>query len=993
MSAETPPPALPPRPEPIISDPVEALLASGVIDAEWVAAQTGRKVPDDRAAAALAVELEVSPHPLFEVSWLQRRRMIRRSGLHPLAWYFAERRRRNRFAPHPLVDPKVIYEIDQDSREHPYGVLSHWLIGATPETLLPTRVLPQPVTWGAYRAAALDAAREWASSQRRRGPRPAAPAGLAQGTPGGAPQVSVVMVAHDAAAHVRQSIASLRAQTLPDWELVVVDQQSADDTKAIVAGIAAFDPRIRLATSSFATRGEALNHAVAEASTELVAFMDSGRAWHPDHLSRLVGHLTHEDLPLVHAGGGVVARRRRDLLDGFPVDLSTTLVRRDVILAAGGFDPEVGPATDRDLMLRVSRTHELRPVEVQFTRRPRKPALRGPDWTSLVLGRELVDWSAVAAVEAVDDLVSVVVDLNANPRRTLEWLTTTPDEHHEIVLLGRQLTRSHHLFAASVSTVLDHAAYVAVKPDVNVNVAMNIGIALTRGRAVALVRPEALPPRTPLASLARHLDEETALVQPVVTDPRLLVQTAGAAWLRGPHPTALLHDHPIADAERMGRCTLPAPISPVVMVRRDALVALEGLDGRFRSVLAETDLGLRAAAQGQGRTMLDPFSAIASREEYAAPDELLDALQVLASVGHETPQDHTPHLLERVGFDVVDLRNETHSLGHPDPLDDPVLVTVPVLRTMDRINESPPRLRWAIDIAAPSAPRGEKWGDTPFARSLADALIKQGQDVAIDRRDARHRATRDHDDVVLVLRGLDRVATRPGPLHVQWVISHPDMVTPEELARYDLVYAASLRWSREITRDWGIRVEPMLQCTDPTLFNPDRAVPDSGPTTLFVGNSRGVYRLAVRSALALGVDLTLHGRDWAEFLPKELVTSEAVANDELGAMYASASVVLNDHHHDMLRDAFMSNRLFDAAACGARVASDHVDGIEETFHGLVVPFRDEKDLGHLLQPPFDAWPDAQARRDLAARIAAEHSFDSRAQTLVEDAVRALRARA
>lgn len=991
MSAESAA-QLPPRPEPLITNPVDALLRSGVIDAEWVAAQTGRTVADDQAAADLVVELNVSPHPLFEVTWLQRRRAIRRSGLHPIAWYFAERRRRNRFAPHPLVDPKAIFALDPTSREHQFGVLSHWLLTATPDTPLPTHVLPAPVSWGEYRAHALEAARQWAQQQRRRGPRPVPPAAQVLGGAEDEPQVSVVMVSNNAAGSVRQSITSLQQQLLGNWELVVVDCSSDDDTAAIVAGLSAFDPRIRLVTTGCRTRGGALNLAVREARTDVVAFLDPGRLWHPEHLSRLVGHLTTQQLPVVHAGGGQVARRRRDLLEGHPVDLSTTVVRRDVVEEVAGFDETIGEATDRDLLLRITRSHPLTPVETPFSRRPRVARSAGPDWTSLALGRELVDWDALAGTEPVEGLVSVVVPLSSNPRRTLEWLTAPSDRHEELVLLGRQLARSHQLMAASISAVVDNASFIAVQPDVNVNVAMNIGVAHTRGAAIALVRPEALPPRSPLVALASHLDDETALVQPVVVDPRLLVQSAGAAYLRGPHPAALLQDHPVADAERMGRCTIPAPVSPLVVVRRDALVALRGLDGRFRDVLAETDLGLRAAAAGAGRTLLDPFATVSSREEYAAPEALLDALEILASVGHLTPPDHTRELLARVGFEVTDLRNVAHSRGRVEPLDDPVMVTVPVLRSMDRINESPPRLRWAIDIAAPSAPRGEKWGDTPFARSLADALVKQGQDVAVDRRDARHRATRDHDDVVLVLRGLDRVAPRPGPLHVQWVISHPDMVTPEELARYDLVYSASLRWSRQITTDWGIRVQPLLQCTDPTRFNPDRAVPDTGPSTLFVGNSRGVYRLAVRSAIALGADLTLHGRDWAEFLPKELVTSEAVANDELGAMYASAGVVLNDHHHDMLRDAFLSNRLFDAAACGARVASDHIEGIEETFHGLVVPFRDERDLGELLRPPYEAWPDTAVRRELAARIAQEHSFDRRAQTLVEDAVRALRAR-
>ena len=64
-----------------------------------------------------------------------------------------------------------------------------------------------------------------------------------------------------------------------------------------------------------------------------------------------------------------------------------------------------------------------------------------------------------------------------------------------------------------------------------------------------------------------------------------------------------------------------------------------------------------------------------------------------------------------------------------------------------------------------------------------------------DRRDARGRDSRDHDDVLLVLRGLDRVTPRPGLLNIEWIISHPDMISPDEVAQFDLVYAASTTWS------------------------------------------------------------------------------------------------------------------------------------------------------------------------------------------------------
>ena len=216
--------------------------------------------------------------------------------------------------------------------------------------------------------------------------------------------------------------------------------------------------------------------------------------------------------------------------------------------------------------------------------------------------------------------------------------------------------------------------------------------------------------------------------------------------------------------------------------------------------------------------------------------------------------------------------------------------------------------------------------------------------------------------MLLVLRGLDRVTPRPGLLNVEWIISHPDMISPDEVAEFDLVYAASTSWSARMSREWGTPIEPLLQCTDTRWFHPDRAEPDTGPDLLFVGNSRGVYRYAVRSALAVGADLTLHGNDWTEFVDRDQIASGGVANEEVGVLYASAGVVLNDHHLDMRRDSFASNRLFDAAACGARILSDRIDGLEETFSGLVLPFDNERELARLVTPPYDAFPDNATRR-------------------------------
>ena len=69
------------------------------------------------------------------------------------------------------------------------------------------------------------------------------------------------------------------------------------------------------------------------------------------------------------------------------------------------------------------------------------------------------------------------------------------------------------------------------------------------------------------------------------------------------------------------------------------------------------------------------------------------------------------------------------------------------------------------------------WGDWHFANSLARALRRLGQDVAVDTKQARERETRRFDDVLLTLRGLDEVPPAPGRVNLIWVISHPDEVT------------------------------------------------------------------------------------------------------------------------------------------------------------------------------------------------------------------------
>lgn len=956
------------------------LVASGLLDLDWIGAQLGTQPasPEDAAQAVISTP-DISPHPLFEATWLPGKGVWQAGDLPPSLWYVTEGPRRNRLAPHPLINTERILEENPGARDHEFGPLAWWSDHATRETPMPVRRGYPLLQWGEFRDNALRAAREWQVLSYL----DANPGAHQHSAEAAGPVVTVLMSAQDVGPLLGPTIAALQEQTLDQWELLVLDRGSIDTTGSVASDAATRDPRVRVVLGSRTQLGRALNRGIQRARGEFLAFLEPGHLWHPEFLARSVGVLRSGDRSAVHAFTGPDTRLSGDLVTPAQFDLGTTVVRRSTLDEVGTFDEGESEET----------------VET-FVDRLRTSMI--VDWADpLVLVRGVtadtprtVNWEAAQATERVAGRTSIVLPMGHGSRGTVDWLLAGGGDV-EVVVVATRDRRGPHLLTSALAGLLPSVTSVSVPAGTRVSAATNIGVAHTSGDRVVLLRPEAQPSPEFLDRLLDVLDDpDVAITQPLVLDRRGLIISAGAGFPKDDGRLGLLFaGHPASDARRLGAATIPAPAAPMVAIEAAALLGLHGLDTTFPDVLAETDLGLRAAASGVGSTVLVPDATVTSRTTYAEPADLKLAMAALRSRRHTIPEDHTRALWQASGFEVTGVRTQRVSADPDDPDSDSVLLQQQVVRHIQGINEQPPRLRWSIDTAAPAGPRGERWGDTHFARSLAAALERSGQHVAVDSRDARHRPSRDHDDVVLVLRGLDLVEPHPRALNLQWIISHPDLVSLAELKAFDLVYAASLSWPARIRREWGIRVEPLLQCTDPRYFHPDRGLPDTGPAVLFVGNSRGVFRHAVRAALAAEVDLTVHGADWDEFLDSSAVASSGVPNDEVGALYASAGVVLNDHHVDMRRDSFLSNRLFDAAACGARIATDPVSGLGETFGDLVQTFQDEGDLIRLTTPPYAAFPDDATRREQALRIIAEHTFDQRAERLVADAVSALRDRA
>jgi len=107
------------------------------------------------------------------------------------------------------------------------------------------------------------------------------------------PKVSIITPCYKAERFIARTLESVRAQTLTDWEHVVVDDGSPDDSAQVVQGYAARDPRVRLLRQPNGGMENARNSgfAACSAGSEFLLFLDADDCLEPEALATLAGYL------------------------------------------------------------------------------------------------------------------------------------------------------------------------------------------------------------------------------------------------------------------------------------------------------------------------------------------------------------------------------------------------------------------------------------------------------------------------------------------------------------------------------------------------------------------------------------------------------------------------------------------------------------------------------------------------------------------------------
>lgn len=186
-----------------------------------------------------------------------------------------------------------------------------------------------------------------------------------------APAVSVVIPAYNAAWCVRRAIDSVLAQTFDDFELIVVDDGSTDDTRAVLE---TYGDRIRIEGKPNGGLSSARNAGIAAATGRYVAFLDADDGWLPGKLARQVELMTaHPELVFCstaariespdgeHLGDWACGSSTLPTLEAiFATNAhvagsgSAVLARRDAFARVGGFDERLRSLEDIDMWMRLA---------------------------------------------------------------------------------------------------------------------------------------------------------------------------------------------------------------------------------------------------------------------------------------------------------------------------------------------------------------------------------------------------------------------------------------------------------------------------------------------------------------------------------------------------------------------------------------------------------------------------------------------------------------
>ncbi|MDA9119722.1 glycosyltransferase [Opitutales bacterium] len=225
------------------------------------------------------------------------------------------------------------------------------------------------------------------------------------------PKVTVLMSVYNGEDFLAEAIESILGQSFKDFEFLIVNDGSKDNSSEIVSQFVHKDRRIRLIDQSNKGLVAALNLGLKEARGALIARIDADDIAYPSRLEKQVAHMTRN--PKIVASGssitlidtqGQIMRQikypvttdkvRKQMMKGSKLAHPAVMMRRAVVLRVGAYREVCRPADDYDLWLRLLEVGEIDNLqEPLLYHRQHDNKMSNTEWFSMRIATECAKFS------------------------------------------------------------------------------------------------------------------------------------------------------------------------------------------------------------------------------------------------------------------------------------------------------------------------------------------------------------------------------------------------------------------------------------------------------------------------------------------------------------------------------------------------------------------------------------------------------------------------
>lgn len=201
------------------------------------------------------------------------------------------------------------------------------------------------------------------------------------------PKISIILITYNRSRFISEAIESVLAQSFSDWELLIIDDASTDDTRKIIENLIETEKRIKyFFNKTNIGISKSRNMGLSLAQGKYIAIIDSDDIWDDSNKLKSQYNFLENNRDYALLGGGVIVinqngqeikkyynpesdeKIRKKMLIKNPFAHSSVMYLKKAAVDLGGYDPKLKTLEDYDLYLKIGAKHKLYNLKKYFSK-------------------------------------------------------------------------------------------------------------------------------------------------------------------------------------------------------------------------------------------------------------------------------------------------------------------------------------------------------------------------------------------------------------------------------------------------------------------------------------------------------------------------------------------------------------------------------------------------------------------------------------------------